>query len=159
MCTFGLQTVVCGNITGNESDPVSINFYTTEQTRASTGILHLTDSQVIHNSDSTEMLDNHNSDTNIVYTISTSSLVAALIVSTVVFITVIVIISIRSKAKIKAAREQSHRAEGTINDEPTYEDVTDEPMYEDVTGPSPSVNIINTQDSVAYGHAQTTTTT
>ena len=80
------------------------------------------------------MLGNYNSD-NSVHIISISSLATALIVSTVVFIIVIVIISTRSKAKIKAAHEQSNRAEGTIHDEP---------MYEDVTGPSPSVNVINT---------------
>ena len=135
--------MVCGNITGNESDPVSITFYATEQTRAQISTLHPTDNEVIHNSDTTEMFGNHNSDTNIVYMISISSLATALIVSTVVFITVIVIILTRSKAKIKAAHEQSNRAKGTIHDEP---------MYEDVTGPSPSVNVIDTQANVAYGH-------
>ena len=150
VCTFALQTVVCGNITGNESNPVSIIFYATEQTRAPIGIIHLTDNEVIHNSDTTEMLGNHNSDTNIVYMISISSLATALIVSTVVFITAIVIISTRSKAKIKAACEQSNRAEGTTHNEP---------MYEDVTGPLSSVDVIDTQANVAYGHAQTITTT
>ena len=152
VCTFALQTPVCGNITDNESDPVSITFYATEQTRAPIGIIHPTDNEVIHNSDTTEMLGNHNSDTNIVYMISTSSLATALIVSTVVFITVIVIILIRSKAKIKAAREQSNRPEGTTH-------AHNEPMYEDVTGLLPSVNVIDTQANVAYGHAQTITTT
>ena len=147
MCTFALQTVVCGNITGIESDPVSITFYATEQTRAQISILHPTDKEVIHNSDTTEILGNHNSDT---YMISISSLATALIVSTVVFVSVIVIISTRSKAKIKAAHKQSNGAEGTIHDEP---------MYEDLTGPSPSVNVIDTQANVAYGHAQTITTT
>ena len=142
--------MVCGNITGNESDPVSSNFYATEQTRAPTGIIHPTDNEVMHNSDTTEMLGKHNSDTNIVHMISLSSLATALIVSTAVFITAIVIISTRSKVKIKAAREQSNRAEGTIHDEP---------MYEDVTGPLPSVDVIDTQANVAYGHAQTITTT
>ena len=81
--------------------------------------------------------------------ISISSLATALIVSTVVFITVIVIILIRSKAKIKAAREQSNRTEGTT---------PDEPMYEDVTEPLSIIRAINTHANVAYGHAQTITT-
>ena len=124
VCTFAIQTVVCGNITGSESEPISIIFYTTEQTRASTDV--------------------QNSDTNTVYTISISSPATALIVCVVVSITVIVIILTRNKAKIKAAREPSNRAER-------------EPMYEDVTGPIPLVSAINTQVNIAYGHVQTTT--
>ena len=52
------------------------------------------------------------------------------------------------KAKIKAALEQSNRAEGI-----TYKD----PMYDNVTGPLPSVSAVDTQDNVAYGHTQTST--
>ena len=129
---------------------VSLSTLLNKPARAQISILHPTDNEVIHNSDTTEIFGNHNSDTNIVYMISISSLATALIVSTVVFITVIVIILTRSKAKTKAAHEQSNRAEGTIHDEP---------MYEDVTGPSPSVNVIDTQANIAYGHAQTITTT
>ena len=152
VCTFALQTVVCGNITGIESDPVSSNFYATEQTRAPIGIIHPTDNEVMHHSDTTEMLGNHNSDTNMVHMIFISTLATALIVSTVVFITVMVIISTTSKAKIKAVREHSNRPEGTIH-------AHDEPMYEDVTGPLPSVDVIDTQANVAYGHGQTVITT
>ena len=114
-----MQTVVdlCGNITGNVSDPIRVN----------TNILYPTINQNIH--------------TNTVYIVLLSSLATALIAS----VAIIIIISIRSKAKIKAALEQSNRAEGI-----TYK----ESIYEDVTGPLPSVSVI---DNVAYGHTKTST--
>ena len=49
-----------------------------------------------------------------------------------------------------ADKTTDNTQEGTIHNEP---------MYEDVVGPLPSVNVINTQANVAYGHAQTITTT
>ena len=82
--------------------------------------------------------------TNTVYIVLLSSLATALIAS----VAVTVIISTQSKAKIKAALEQSNRAEGI-----TYK----ESMYEDVTGPLPSVSAVDTQDNVAYGHTKTST--
>ena len=72
VCNFAVQTVVCGIITSNFSDPISINtciFYPTV--------------------------------TNTVYIASISSLAAVLIVSIVVFIMVIIIILTRNKAKFK----------------------------------------------------------
>ena len=83
MCTFAVQTVVCGNITGNRSVPIRVN----------TGI--------VYHTQASRDLGMHNS----VYIISIGSLATALIISVVVFITVIVIILMRSKAKIKAAFE------------------------------------------------------
>ena len=108
--------MVCRNITGNGSDPINIIFNAKEQTGP-------TDNQ-----HTTENLRMHNSDTNTAYIISISSLATALTVCVVVFIAVIAVIS-RSKSK-------TQRSDGSIHDEP---------MYEDVTGPSPSVRTINTQ--------------
>ena len=118
MCTFAVQTVVCGNIIGNNiSNSVRIILYGASTLVWSTATAYIA---------------------------SISSLATALIISVVVFITVIAIILMRSKAKIKAASDLqlTNRAERT------------EPMYEDVTGPLPSVGAINTQDNVAYGHTQ-----
>ena len=120
MCTFAVQSIVCGSIIGNVSDPIRVN----------TNILYPTKNQTTH--------------TNTVYIVLLSSLATALIAS----VAVTVIISTQSKAKIKAALEQSNRAEGI-----TYK----ESMYEDVTGPLPSVSAIDTQDNVAYGHTKTST--
>jgi hypothetical protein len=72
-------------------------------------------------------------------------------VSVVVFITVIVFILRRNKAKAEAGLElQSNTARSSS----THNIM--ESMYEDVTGPLPSVSVINTQDNVAYGHTKTT---
>ena len=120
--------MICRNITGNGSDPINIIFDAKEQ-------IGPTDDQ-----HTTENLRMHNSDTNTAYIISISSLAIALIVCVVVFITVIAVI-LRSKSKI----QRSNRADGSIRDEP---------MYEDVTGPSPSVRTINIQNNVAYGHTK-----
>ena len=117
--------MVCGNVTGNPSDPISIVFY-----------------ELTHNSET---------NTAVPYIIIIGFLIATLLVCEVVSITAIAIILRRSKAKINAALE-SHAAAET-----THCQVRDEPMYEDVTGPLPSVSVINTQDSVAYGHTKTTT--
>ena len=141
VCTFAVQTVACGNITGNESEPVSIIFDAMKST-GPTNVHHMT-----------EILGKNNLDTNIPYTtsISLSFLATALIISIAVSITVIVIILKRSKAKIKALETQLTDTAG--------ESMHMEPMYEDVTGPVPSVSVaINTQDNVAYGHTRTSTT-
>ena len=95
-CTFAIQTVVCGNIIGNNiSNSVRIILY-----GASTFVWSTTTA----------------------YIASISSLATTLIISVVVFITVIVIILIKSKAKFKAASDLqlTNRAERT---EPMYEDV------------------------------------
>ena len=148
-CTFAVQTVVCGNITGDTSDPIGIVLYATEPTISTpTGIIHPTDNQAIHNSDTTETQGMHNSAVNTVYIISFSSVATVLTISLVVFITVIVILK-RRKAKTTTAFIQSNRAEGTEHNEP---------MYENVTGPLPSVSVIHTQDNAAYGYIKTSTT-
>ena len=77
------------------------------------------------------------------YVVLLSSLATALVGS----IAVIIILT-WSKAKIKAALEQSNMAEGI-----TYKD----PMYDDITGPLPSVSAVDTQDNIAYGHTKTST--
>ena len=82
------------------------------------------------------------------YTISISSLATALMVSVVVFITVIAIILRRNKAKSKAGLEPELRE--TARSSSTHM----ESMYED---PLPSLTAINTQDNVAYGHTKTNT--
>ena len=148
-CIFAVQTLVCGNVTGDASDPISIVFY--ELTVTSVERQHPTEIQSMHNSDSTATVGVDNSETNTAapYIITIGFLIATLLVCEVVSITAIAIILRRSKAKINVALE-SHRAEGTTQ-------VREEPMYEDVTGPLPSVSVINTQDNVAYGHTKTTT--
>ena len=94
MCTFAIQTVICGNITGNLSDPIRVN----------TGILHPSKSEFV------------------TATASISALATALIISVAVFIIVVVVILIKSKAKTRAASnlQLTNRAERT---EPMYEDV------------------------------------
>ena len=122
LCTFAVQTVVCGSITGQFSNPVRVS------------ILNPTEGV-------------HNSDTSRVCIMSISVLAAALSVSVVVSITVIVIVITRSycKAKTKAypELELTNRTE---------KDRDTDSMYEDVTGPLPSASAINIQDNVAYGH-------
>jgi flagellar biosynthesis/type III secretory pathway M-ring protein FliF/YscJ len=81
------------------------------------------------------------------YIISTGLLATALMVCVVVFIIVTSVILIRSKAKIKAALQQSASPGETMNMEP---------MYEDITRSLPSASDLNTQVNVAYGHTQTT---
>jgi hypothetical protein len=76
--------------------------------------------------------------------ISISSLAAALVVVVMTSIIVVVTTLVRSKAKIKAALEQSNVAERIHMD----------PMYEDVTGPLSSATAIDTNDNIAYGHNQ-----
>ena len=100
MCTFAVQTVVCGYIAGNMSN--SLNFSANLYPRESVFISGYTCNT---------------------RTVSISSLATALIISVVVFITVTVIILMRSKMKIKAASDLqlTNRAERT---EPMYEDVT-----------------------------------
>ena len=128
MCTFAVQTVVCGNITGNRSVPIRVNTDTVYHTQTSCD-----SSNAIHNS---------------VYIISISCIATAMIISVVVFITVVVIILMRTKGKIKAAFET--QPEKRI-ERASYT----ESMYEDVTGPSCSDGAINIQQNVAYGHKQT----
>ena len=100
-CTFAVQTVACRNITGNASDPISINFYATE----------LNNPDGVHSST--------------VCIASISSLATALIISVTISITVIATILRRSKAKIKAAlSESSNRVEGTIQMESVYDKIT-----------------------------------
>ena len=119
--------MLCGNLIGNLSDPIN----------------------------TTTLPERRNTDTrtctNTAYIAATSFLAVALVTSVVVFVTIIVIILKRSKAKIKAVLDlqQISRAERSTHMET---------MYEDVTGPVPSVSAINTQDNVAYGHTKAPTT-
>ena len=154
--------MVCGNITGNVSDPITITFYASEPP-APTPISNLSSTdnvgsynlnptenlnpivnQETHNLDSTKTAGTHSLGTIMEYIISIGLLATALMVCVVVFIIVISIILIRSKAKIEAALQQSASLGETIHVEP---------MYEDITGPLPSESAIDTQDNVAYGHA------
>ena len=136
-CTFAVQTVVCGNLAGNASEPISITFYPQRAPRES---LHPTENLSTHNSE-------HDLDTNVApYTISIGLLTTALIICVVVSVVVIVIILTRNK--ITAAFAQSNR-EGSI--------IHAEPAHEDVTGPLPSVSTITTQENIAYGHVKTST--
>ena len=127
VCTFAVQTVVCGNITGNASDAIRVN----------TSSLH-----------PTGHLNLYNLVSNTAFIISTSSLATALIIS--VMASTIVIAVILKKYKTKAVLDllPVSRAEGSTHMES---------VYEDVTGPLSSVSAINTQDNVAYGHTQTST--
>ena len=84
-CIFAVQTVVCGNLVSNLSDPIN----------------------------TTTLLERRNTDTctctNTAYVVVTSSLAVALITSVVVFVTTIVVILRRSNANIKAALDLYNR--------------------------------------------------
>ena len=150
ICTFAVQTVVCGSITGNISDPINITLYTTESTvRTPTGSLHPTENQGTCNSNTTESMGMNNSATSQVYIIFFSCIATALFAGVVASATVIVIFLKRSKAKIRAVYVQSNRAERTTYNEPAYGNV--------IPSPLPSVSAINTHDNVAYGCAKTST--
>ena len=99
-CTFAVQTVLCGNLIGNLSDPIN----------------------------TTILPERRNTDTctNTAYVVATRFLAVALVTSVVVFVTIIVIILKRSKEKIKAALDlqQTSRAERSTHMETMYEDVT-----------------------------------
>ena len=136
--------MVCGNITGNISDPLNITFYTTESTvKTPNDSLHSTENQETHNSSTREM---NNSAISRVYIISFSCLATALFVGAVTSFIVIAVFLKKSKAKIRTVFEQSNRAESTTLRESDYENIT--------LSPSPSVSAINTQDNVAYGHTR-----
>ena len=82
------------------------------------------------------------------YIAAISSLATFSVISIPALLAVIVIIFVRSKAKIKAAidRQATDTAVRSTQMEPVYED------------PIPSVSGINTKDNIAYGHTQKTTT-
>ena len=108
------------------------------------------ETQGTHGLDSTETRGMDSWGTNTEYVISIGLLATALMVCIVVFIIVISIILIRSKAKLEAAVQQSASPGETIHVEP---------IYEDITGPLPSESAIDIQDNVAYGHGHTQTIT
>ena len=116
-CIFAVQTVVCGNISGNFSSPININVYPTDIITA------------VYPTDIT------------VYIATISSLATFSVVSIAALLAVIVIL-IRSKAKIKAALDQQATDTGVRSTQM-------ESVYEDRL---PSVSRINTQDNIAYGH-------
>ena len=149
MCTFAVQTVVCGNITCNISDPINITLYTTESTvNTPTDSLSPTENQATNYSKTIQT--NNSAIISQVYIISFSCLATALFMGGVASLVVIAIFLKRSKAKIRAASAQSNRAEETTHkyNEPAYENVTLSPL--------PSVSVINTHDNVAYGHTTST---
>ena len=85
ICTFAVQTVVCGNIAGNTSDPINITLYTTESTvRTPTDSLHSTENQGTRTSSATEAMGINNSAISRVYIISFSCLATASFVGVVV---------------------------------------------------------------------------
>ena len=124
VCIFAIQTVVCGNISGQISYPI----------RAT--ILNPT-SYAINSSDSCRT-----------YIVSTKVLATVLSVSIVVSITIIVIVIVI--ARRKAAKTQAG-LDLQLTNRAEKSRVTDS-MYEDVIGPLPSASAINTQDNVAYHH-------
>ena len=145
-CTLAVQTVSCGYITGNASDPISITLYTQTPT---TDDLHVypTGKLTTHSSDTaTEPAGTHPINSNsAVYVISIGSLATGLIASAVLFTTVTAIILRRSKVKVSAALELSQRgADGTTHDDPVYEEVAGASLH----------SIISTQDNVAYRHTK-----
>ena len=95
VCTFAIQTVVCGNITGNFSKK--------------------------HN---TNILELYPTVTTTVYVAFITSLATALIISIVALLTAIIIILTRSKAKSKAAfdLQVTNRAGRSTHMESMYED-------------------------------------
>ena len=115
-CNFAIQTVICGNITGNFSNSISIN----------THIFY----------------------PNTAYVASITFLATFSVISISALLIVIVIISMRSRIKIKAALDSqgTNRAESSTQMESMYEE------------PIPSVSAIKTRDNIAYGHTKTTTT-
>ena len=148
ICTFAVQTVVCGNITSNISDPINITLYTTESTvNTPTDSLHPTENQGICNSNTTESMGMNNPATTQLYIIFFSNLATALFVGAVASSTVIVIFLKRSKVKIRPALVQSNNGERTTHNEPAYGNV--------IPGPISSASAINTHDNVAYGHSKT----
>ena len=144
--------MVCGNITGNISDPINIILYTTESTvkPLTDRLYYTTENQGMHNSTTETMRMNNSPTSNLkVYIISFSCLATALFVGAVASLIAIVIFLKRSKAKIRAVSVQSKKTEGTTHYEPAYENV--------MLSPSLSVNAINTHDNVAYGNIKTST--
>ena len=151
-CTITVQTISCGNIAGNVSDPITITFYSE---RVLIDSLQPTENLSTQNTGTMGVyVDTMTSNTNSeLYAISIGSLGTALIASVVVFAVVIVIILRRNKAKINAALTLSHRAELEGR---TIQCVHSGPIFKDVAGFSLS-SIINTQDNVAYSHTKTST--
>jgi hypothetical protein len=187
VCTFAVQTVVCGNIVGNASDPINITLYASETPATTTGPIdnpnldtsyassttnfRPTDNPESHNLEvtenltllsienlethynldySTETVGTHIPGTNTEFVTSIGLLATALMVCVVVFIIVTSVILIRSKAKIKAALQQSASQGETTGVEPVYEYITG-------SLPSELESDMNTKDNVAYGHTQAIT--
>ena len=118
-CMFAIQTVVCGNITWS---------------------VEIITNNTFHHNMGTDSLS-----TDTAYIISISSLATALIVCTAVCLTVMIIMSIRNRARNKAATEFHLLKRGSRTTQA-------DSMCEDVTTPLLPVGTISTQDSVAYGN-------
>ena len=122
-CTFAVQTVICGNITGNENNSISIL------------VLNTVTSDTV-----TEL-----SSTDILHFASIGFLAVSLVVSTVVIMAVVIIVSIRLKVNVwKSDRSwtdmytdvlQPHRyrerrdSDITHTAESVYEEIYDEPEF------------------------------
>ena len=124
-CMFAIQTVFCGYITGNVSDPIIIN-------------------TTFHHNNNIMCTDSLSTDTAYII-ISTGLLATALIACIAVFLTVMIIMSIRNRARNKAATELHVIKRGARTTQA-------DSMYEDVMTPSLPVGAISTKDNVAYSH-------
>ena len=146
-CILAAQTIACGNIIGNISDPVRIIFRANGLIRTPKDNQHPAENRSTQTSDSIVTVSMCNSDTNTVtYVIPISFLMTALIVSIVVSLTLIVII-LRSKAKINAALESLIRTEETTQTMNQRMKMSLEFHFQIV---------LNTQDNVAYHQTQKT---
>jgi hypothetical protein len=141
---FATQTVACGSLVGNKSDPIMVTTTTSL----------------------TQERNNADSYTNTAYLATISSLVVALITSVVAFTTVIVFILQKGKAKIKELQlVPSNRATSSTQMESMamYEDTspsvrainTKENVAYGQTKTATGLGAINTKENVAYGHTKT----
>ena len=132
MCTFAVRTVVCGNITGNKSDTISILVL---NTRISSNVIEKTSVNILHFA-------------------SIGFLAAVLVVSIAVIVPVIIIVSLRIKSNLQP---KNRRASTVSQMESVYDDVTyrraeyDSITYSRAVPPSIALSI-NIRHNVAYGH-------
>ena len=149
-CQFAVQSVVCGHIAGNTSDPVDITFFRATTMHASTTLL---ENQSTHNTDATEKstLGLHQSmvytdkSTGSVYIVLIISLATGVIVNLVISITVIATILTRRKADINL--QLTHSTGGGRTQ-----------MNEGITCDSLSASAVKTEDNISYGNKHTQST-
>ena len=150
-CQFAVQSVVCGNITGNTSDPLNVTFFASEPTHEPTSV-HVNSST--HNTDATETVSTLSLDKSMVYTDKSTgsvyivliiSLATGVIVNLVISITMIATILTRRKAEINLQLTDSTGGERTQ-------------MNEGITCDSLSASAIRTEDNFSYGNKHTQNT-